>query len=227
MSAPSTPLVDLLLAKLDRVYNNGRGWRACCPACGGRSQKLSVAVADNRVLVHCFGGCAGDAVLAAVGLHWADLQPSRSWPDSPEERKITGVLYGGGGELRLRQEAVLGVAGVRALRALGLAPTVWHINEGHAAFMIIERMREYTISGLPFAAALEATAADTVFTTHTPVTAGHDVFPHERIARQFASFPAELGITRQGLTKLMARLGIGGTPAPRDGAHSASSLSGT
>ena len=87
MSAPSTPLVDLLLAKLDRVHNNGRGWRACCPACGGRSQKLSVAVADNRVLVHCFGGCAADAVLAAVGLRWADLQPSRSWPDSPEERK--------------------------------------------------------------------------------------------------------------------------------------------
>jgi starch phosphorylase len=119
-----------------------------------------------------------------------------------EDRAITAKLYGGSNELRQQQEAVLGIGGVRALRALGLKPTVWHINEGHAAFMIIERMREYTISGLPFAAALEATAADTVFTTHTPVTAGHDVFPHERIARQFASFPAELGITPEQLLDL-------------------------
>jgi starch phosphorylase len=119
-----------------------------------------------------------------------------------EDRLITGKLYGGSDELRQLQEAVLGIGGVRALRALGLKPTVWHINEGHAAFMMLERLREYTTAGLPFAAALEATAASTVFTTHTPVSAGHDVFPHERVARQLASFPAELGITAEQLLDL-------------------------
>jgi starch phosphorylase len=119
-----------------------------------------------------------------------------------EDRAITAKLYGGSNELRQQQEAVLGIGGVRVLRALGLKPTVWHINEGHAAFMILERMREYTLAGLPFAAAVEATAADTVFTTHTPVSAGHDVFPHERVARQFASFPAELGISAEQLLDL-------------------------
>jgi starch phosphorylase len=119
-----------------------------------------------------------------------------------EDRLITGKLYGGTDELRQQQEAVLGIAGVRALRALGLAPTVWHINEGHAAFLVFERLREYTTGGLPFAAALEATAANTVFTTHTPVSAGHDVFPHERVARQFAGFPAELGISAEQMLDL-------------------------
>ena len=97
---------------------------------------------------------------------------------------------------------MLGIGGVRALRALGLKPTVWHINEGHAAFMILERIREYAKGGLPFAAALEATASNTVFTTHTPVSAGHDVFPLDRIAAQFASFPAELGVTTEQLLDL-------------------------
>src|SRR5688572_825462 len=119
-----------------------------------------------------------------------------------EDRAITGKLYGGSNELRQQQEAVLGIGGVRALRALKLAPTVWHINEGHAAFLVLERLREYTTAGLPFAAALEATAANTVFTTHTPVSAGHDVFPHDRVARQFATFAAELGITGEQLLDL-------------------------
>ena len=119
-----------------------------------------------------------------------------------EDRLITGKLYGGSDELRQQQEAVLGIGGVRALRDLGLEPTVWHINEGHAAFLVFERLREFTTSGLPFAAALEATAANTVFTTHTPVSAGHDVFPPERVARQFAGYPAELGISAEQLLEL-------------------------
>ena len=134
------------------------------------------------------------------------------------------MLYGGSNELRQQQEAVLGIGGVRALRALGLEPTVWHINEGHAAFSMLERLREYTTAGLPFAAALEATAASTVFTTHTPVSAGHDVFPPDRVAQQFATFPAELGITDEQLLDLgrsaeqrdvfnMTRLAIRGSAA--------------
>ena len=119
-----------------------------------------------------------------------------------EDRLITGKLYGGSNELRQQQEAVLGIGGVRALRALGLKPTVWHINEGHAAFLVLERAREYTTTGLPFSAAIEATAANTVFTTHTPVSAGHDVFPPDRVARQFAGFTTELGITAEQLLDL-------------------------
>ncbi len=122
--------------------------------------------------------------------------------NTAEDRRITHVLYGGDRELRLQQEAVLGVGGVRALRALGFKPTVWHINEGHAAFSVIERLREYTTQGLPFRAALEATAACTVFTTHTPVSAGHDVFPLDRVANQFESYPTELGISMEELLRL-------------------------
>jgi starch phosphorylase len=119
-----------------------------------------------------------------------------------EDRLITAKLYTGTDELRQQQEAVLGIGGVRALRALELAPTIWHINEGHAAFLVLERLREYTNAGLPFAAALEATAASTVFTTHTPVSAGHDVFPRERVARQFATLLGELGISPEQLLDL-------------------------
>lgn len=77
----------ILLDRLDGVQVQGRGWRARCPACGGRSRKLSVAESDNRVLAHCFGGCKAIEVLQAVGLTWADIMPPRHWPESPEERR--------------------------------------------------------------------------------------------------------------------------------------------
>jgi starch phosphorylase len=141
-----------------------------------------------------------------------------------EDRNITYRLYGGDEELRVQQEAVLGVAGVRALRALNLAPTVWHINEGHAAFSVLERLREHTACGVPFAAALEAVVATTVFTTHTPVSAGHDRFALDRVARQFQSFVGELGVPVDKLLDLgraadqgdrfnMTRLAISGSGA--------------
>jgi starch phosphorylase len=92
------------------------------------------------------------------------------------DRAITDRLYGGGPEHRLRQEWVLGVGGVRVIRALSLAPGVWHANEGHAAFMMIERVRERLALGRTLSEAVAETRARTVFTTHTPVAAGHDVF---------------------------------------------------
>src|SRR5437899_381696 len=100
--------------------------------------------------------------------------------NSPDDRQITGRLYGGDHDMRIRQEIVLGIGGVRALRALGKPPTVCHMNEGHSAFCGLERIRllmeEYH---LDFATAREAVTAGTVFTTHTPVPAGNDVFsPH-------------------------------------------------
>ncbi|HEX7052562.1 MAG TPA: alpha-glucan family phosphorylase [Burkholderiales bacterium] len=96
--------------------------------------------------------------------------------NSERDRAITYRLYGGDRTTRLEQELVLGVGGVKALAAIGLRPTVWHINEGHAAFMILERLRALVAEGQPADVALEAVAASTIFTTHTPVPAGHDQF---------------------------------------------------
>lgn len=78
---------EILLSRLDGVQKSGNGWRARCPACGGQSRKLSVAEVDGRVLVHCFACNDAEAVLAAIGLRWADLYPPRHWPQSPQERE--------------------------------------------------------------------------------------------------------------------------------------------
>ncbi|HYW02331.1 MAG TPA: alpha-glucan family phosphorylase [Gammaproteobacteria bacterium] len=116
-------------------------------------------------------------------------------PENAEpDRAVTYQLYGGGDETRIAQEMVLGIGGIRALRALDLAPTAWHVNEGHAAFMVLERCREAVAAGLDFDSALELVAAATVFTTHTPVAAGHDLFGHELMTRHFEAYVAELGI---------------------------------
>jgi starch phosphorylase len=101
--------------------------------------------------------------------------------NSPRDRELTARLYGGTQETRLQQEVVLGVGGARALRALGIAPAVWHLNEGHAAFVALERLREAVGRGEPFDAALDRIRRATVFTTHTPVAAGHDTFPMSMI----------------------------------------------
>lgn len=111
------------------------------------------------------------------------------------DRSITHQLYGGGHELRIQQEIVLGIGGVRALRALGAQPTVWHINEGHAAFQILERCREAVhLEHLDFDSALELTASNTVFTTHTPVPAGHDIFHQDLFGLYMGGFARELNI---------------------------------
>ncbi|MDH3991651.1 MAG: alpha-glucan family phosphorylase [Gammaproteobacteria bacterium] len=116
-------------------------------------------------------------------------------PDnSPADRAITHQLYGGDKEMRLQQEILLGVGGVRALRALGLRPSVWHINEGHAAFQILERCRFRMKEGLDFHSALELVAAGTVFTTHTPVPAGHDIFDRQLFSKYFAEIPEAIGL---------------------------------
>ncbi len=94
------------------------------------------------------------------------------------------------------QEIVLGIGGVRALRALGISPAAWHINEGHAAFLSLERCRELVASGLSFNEAREAVASNSLFTTHTPVPAGNDTFNYDLIDKYFGSYWGELGLTR-------------------------------
>ncbi len=83
----TTASADPLLHRLEGVQKSGNGWRARCPACEGRSRKLSIAESDGRVLIHCFGGCAAADVLAAVGLGWKDIMPPRSWPPSRDEQR--------------------------------------------------------------------------------------------------------------------------------------------
>ncbi len=122
--------------------------------------------------------------------------------NAPADRDIAHRLYGGDRQTRIEQEIVLGVGGVRALTALGLSPTVWHINEGHAAFLTLERIRMLVAGGLDFAGALEASAANTVFTTHTAVPAGHDHFAEEMFRRYFADWAPQLGVPVEQLFEL-------------------------
>ncbi|HEX5126132.1 MAG TPA: alpha-glucan family phosphorylase, partial [Rhodocyclaceae bacterium] len=103
---------------------------------------------------------------------------------------------------RIEQEIVLGIGGVRVLDAVGLKPTIWHINEGHAAFLVLERIRDLVQKGLRFDQALEASAANTIFTTHTPVPAGHDHFSQEMIEQYFSRYAKEIGIDNARLLAL-------------------------
>ncbi|MFQ5355061.1 MAG: alpha-glucan family phosphorylase [Mariprofundaceae bacterium] len=123
--------------------------------------------------------------------------------NTEEDRKITYQLYGGGMENRIKQEICLGIGGVRALRATGITPTAWHMNEGHAAFIILERMREYKAqSTINNDEALEITKSSTIFTTHTAVPAGHDIFPHEMFDAYFSAYAKKAGISMSYLHHL-------------------------
>jgi glycogen phosphorylase len=120
-------------------------------------------------------------------------------PENPPDlQDVTAELYGGDGEMRIRQEVVLGIGGVRVLDALGMRPRVFHMNEGHCAFLGLERVRLLMKErGLAFGEALEVAAASGVFTTHTPVPAGIDVFEPDLMERYFATFRAELSLDRE------------------------------
>ena len=115
----------------------------------------------------------------------------------PEDRGLMNKLYAGGPELRLRQEWILGVGGVRVLRAMGIDPAVWHANEGHAAFMMIERLRELIGGGASYQDAVRQVRAQSVFTTHTPVPAGHDAFTTEQLEACAGPVWEEMGIDRK------------------------------
>src|SRR5437764_6034713 len=115
--------------------------------------------------------------------------------NSAEDRLITAELYGGDLEMRMRQEIVLGIGGVKVLTALGIQPDVFHMNEGHSAFLALERRRLNVVENkLDFYSALQLVAAANVFTTHTPVPAGNDSFPREMMQTYFGKFAKELNI---------------------------------
>jgi starch phosphorylase len=120
----------------------------------------------------------------------------------PEHRATAHRLYGGDRNTRIQQEIVLGMGGFRALQAMGIKPTTFHMNEGHAAFLVLERMRALVKEGLDLETALEAVASNTVFTTHTAVAAGHDHFSFEKMDRYFVRYVQELGMSREALQAL-------------------------
>jgi glycogen phosphorylase len=122
--------------------------------------------------------------------------------NAPEDRTLTARLYGGNLRTRIAQELVLGVGGVRALRGVGIYPAAYHMNEGHAAFSGLERIRELVSTGSSFEEAREEVTRSTIFTTHTPVPAGHDAFPPD-LFREFTSgWPGALGTDEEGLWSL-------------------------
>jgi starch phosphorylase len=126
--------------------------------------------------------------------------------DLPEnadsDRPITNILYVRGREMRLHQELVLGIGGVRAIRALGLAPAVWHLNEGHSAFLLAERAREYVAAGMDLDDAWSEVRRDSVFTIHTPVSAGNERFDAELVRRVSGSLLDRGGVPVEAVLEL-------------------------
>ncbi|HUR19626.1 MAG TPA: alpha-glucan family phosphorylase, partial [Vicinamibacterales bacterium] len=122
--------------------------------------------------------------------------------NQPWDRELSARLYSGGQDIRLQQEVLLGLGGVLALRALGLTPAVWHLNEGHAAFVVLQRLRDHLAEGLSWDAALAEVRRTTVFTTHTPVPAGHDAFPFNLVEQQLASCWGSMGAERDNFLAL-------------------------
>jgi starch phosphorylase len=122
--------------------------------------------------------------------------------NAPWDRELSARLYGGGQDTRLQQEIVLGLGGVLALRALGITPAVWHLNEGHAAFVVLQRIRDLLSTNHRWDAAIDEVRRTTVFTTHTPVPAGHDAFPFALVEQHLAGCWGSMGEHRDAFLAL-------------------------
>ena len=123
-------------------------------------------------------------------------------PNSPADRDLTARLYSSDLDIRITQEIVLGIGGVRALRAMNIHPKVWHMNEGHSAFIIFERIAERVQTGMSFEDAAREVRASTVFTTHTPVPAGNEAFPLWLIEKYFPHYWDRMGLDRDSFMAL-------------------------
>ncbi|UCE31751.1 MAG: alpha-glucan family phosphorylase, partial [Burkholderiales bacterium] len=165
----------------------------------GAEVRLSVELDGRDIAVRLWEVRIGHVALLLLDTDIAE--------NTASDRAICHRLYGGDRSTRIEQEIVLGVGGARALEALGLRPTIYHINEGHAAFLVLERMRALIARGLEFEAALEAVAANTVFTTHTPVPAGHDHFAMQSVRAYFGRFCQSVGLAEEQLLALGATTG--------------------
>src|SRR5512145_861631 len=155
---------------------------------------VAVPLGDRAVLTNVWKVAIGRVSLYLLD---TDLEENAPW-----DRELTARLYGGDRETRIHQEIVLGIGGVRALRALGSAPAVWHLNEGHAAFVVLQRIRDLIERGESFESALEDVRRTTVFTTDTPVPAGHDAFPFNLVETHLAGAWGTLGGYREAFLAL-------------------------
>ena len=155
----------------------------------GKPALTAVPLGDRTVLAAVWRVRVGRVRLFLID---TDLEENAPW-----DRELSARLYGGDRETRIQQEIILGIGGVRLLRALGIEPAVWHLNEGHAAFVALQRIRELVERGSSFDTALDDVRRTTVFTTHTPVPAGHDVFPFQLVEKHLASCWGEIGQYRQ------------------------------
>jgi starch phosphorylase len=154
----------------------------------GRPCVTAVPLGDRSVLVAVWRVRMGRVKLYLLD---TDLEENAPW-----DRELSARLYGGDRETRIQQEIVLGIGGVRALKALGSDPAVFHLNEGHAAFVVLQRIRDLIERGSTFDEALKVIQDSTVFTTHTPVPAGHDAFPFHLVEKHLASAWGTLGPNR-------------------------------
>jgi glycogen phosphorylase len=186
-----------LRQRLSYGWQNER-WEAFEPQHAGLQARpeadITVEVGGEKVAVRVWRADVG-----RVELYLLDSNV----PDNPQHlRDITDRLYGGDAEHRLQQEVILGMGGVRALRALGRTPTVWHANEGHAGFLGLERIRDLTNAGHDLDEAIRAVREATVFTTHTAVAAGFDLFDRRLIERYFATWAQDCGVSIDWLMRL-------------------------
>ncbi len=161
---------------------------------GAREVRVAVTLYDREVSIR-----AWRVTVGRVPVYLLDTDVPEN---TPEDRDLLRRLYGGDQRTRVAQEIILGIGGVRLLRALGVAPTSWHMNEGHSAFMALERCRELVGQGLSFEVAREAVAASTVFTVHTPVAAGNDAFPFDLISQFFTGYWGSLGLDQARFLEL-------------------------
>lgn len=159
------------------------------PCADRECRTISMEVGNREVTMQIWEVKAGRARLYLMD---ADLEDNAPW-----DRQLTARLYGGDREMRIQQEILLGIGGVRVLRELDISPRVWHINEGHSAFMVLERVREYVSRGMSFDEAKARVRASTVFTTHTPVPAGHDAFSYGLVDKYFQKYWSQLNLSRE------------------------------
>jgi len=164
-------------------------------AAGGRCSPLASIALGGRTLYL-------GAYLVRVGRVELYLVCTDVDGNSDEDRQLTSRLYTAEPVRRLQQEIVLGIGGVKVLQALDIRPNVWHGNEGHTAFMMMERIRQSREAGRSFEEALAEVRAATVFTTHTPVPAGHDVFPFDLLNEHLSGFWQLPGVDRDALLAL-------------------------
>ncbi|MBK5095512.1 MAG: alpha-glucan family phosphorylase, partial [Deltaproteobacteria bacterium] len=170
----------------------------------GKSLRIEVDMAGEKVRARIWR-----VQIGRIPLYLLDTNVEEN---SPRGRQITGTLYGGDREMRIRQEIMLGIGGVRALRALNLAPTVYHMNEGHSAFLALERIRAHMEEhGVSFAEAREQVVASNVFTTHTPVPAGNEQFATELMRKYLSGMAEKIGLPWQEFLG-MGQLASGKTP---------------